>query len=64
WCDLVIYDPRLARGGMDMLVIRVPRDEAYIESLAVAVRAFEQAVTADTEKLRAAVARQAQVQHA
>lgn len=64
WCDLVIYDPRLARGGMDMLVIRVPRDEAYIESLAVAVRAFEQAVTANTEKLRAAVARQAQVQHA
>ena len=40
WCDVVVYDPRLADAGMDTFVKRVERDPAFIDRLEVEVPAF------------------------
>lgn len=39
WCDFVSYDPRLPED-MKLFVQRLPRDQAYITSLEIDVRAF------------------------
>lgn len=33
WCDFVMYSPALEPVGKDLLVVRVPRDEAFIETM-------------------------------
>lgn len=40
WIDFVLYDPRLAPVGKDLLVRRVPRDEAFIEQMAADLENF------------------------
>lgn len=39
WCDFASFDPRFPEG-MDLLVLRVPRDEAAIAALEADVAAF------------------------
>jgi hypothetical protein len=40
WIDFVLYDPRLAPVGKDLLVRRVERDEAFIEQMSADLEAF------------------------
>ncbi len=40
WCDFVSYDPRLLDEKLRLLVVRVPRDNAYITMLQDKVTAF------------------------
>ena len=53
WCDLVVYDPRLRSGQMEVLVLRIKRDEAYIAALAAAVDEFCKTVDQQEADLRA-----------
>ena len=41
WCDFVSFDPRFIEPGLQMFVVRVVRDEAYIATLESAVSAFK-----------------------
>lgn len=52
WCDFVSYDPRVAQN-VQMIIIRVPRDEEYIAKLAQAVTDFLQDVNETVDKLLA-----------
>lgn len=40
WCDLVVYDPRLAAGRMDMFVKRIERDDEFIAAMEKQLVAF------------------------
>lgn len=40
WCDLVVYDPRLANARMDLFVKRVWRDEVFIANMEKQLVAF------------------------
>jgi len=44
WCDFVSYDPRL-EGKAKLIIIRVDRDDKYIEELETEVRDFLQEVS-------------------
>lgn len=37
WCDFIVYDPRVVREDLRIKIIRVERDEEYIEKIAEAV---------------------------
>lgn len=39
WCDFVSYDPRLPEH-LQLLIVRVPRDEQYIQTLEDEVKSF------------------------
>lgn len=52
WWDFTSYDPRLP-APLDIFVLRVERDEAYIAALEAEVVAFEDEVSAVMEKLGA-----------
>lgn len=51
WCDFVSFDPRLP-DEMQMLVRRVPRDDAMIADMEAAVRGFLAEVDAEIADLR------------
>ena len=40
WCDLVIYDPRLKRAGMDTLIHRFHQTEEWVSRLETEMAAF------------------------
>lgn len=50
WCDFVMYAPQLAPVGKDLFVLRVERDEAFIEQLEADLMAFA-AMVADNERV-------------
>lgn len=52
WCDFVSYDPRLP-DGLRLSVMRIERDEAYIENLAKEVITFLSQVDAQYNYLMA-----------
>lgn len=54
WCDLVVYDPRLAGIGRDLFRLRVQRDEAFIEALESDLIEFASRVDANVQALREA----------
>lgn len=43
WCDFASYDPRFP-DHLKLMVVRIPRDEEYIRTLAVEVRLFNKEV--------------------
>jgi predicted phage-related endonuclease len=51
WCDFVAYDPRLPEH-LQLLVIRVPRDEEVIEQIAAEVGRFVTELRDRVEHLR------------
>lgn len=51
WCDLVVFDPRLASIGRDMFLMRVRRDEAFIEALESDLVEFASRVDANERAL-------------
>lgn len=51
WWDFVSFDPRLP-PNLRLFVVRVPRDDAYIETLAREVEAFLGEVARDEDALR------------
>lgn len=52
WCDFISYDPRMPdETGLGLFVVRVPRDEAYIEALAAKVETLTNKVNEAVEKL-------------
>lgn len=51
WCDLVVYDPRLERVGRDMFVMRLERDEEFIERLEADLVEFAARVDANVRAL-------------
>jgi hypothetical protein len=40
WCDYVSFDPRVKDVGLSFFVLRVERDDNYIEDIAEAVQRF------------------------
>lgn len=56
WCDVVVYDPRLADARMDTFVQRVERDDAFIARLEAEVPAFLAEVHEITQQMAARVA--------
>jgi len=50
WSDFVSYDSRFP-PGLQLFVVRVPRDDAYIKALEAEVRAFLSSVDAMVERL-------------
>jgi putative phage-type endonuclease len=52
WCDFVAYDPRLPEH-LQLLVIRVPRDEEVIEQIAAEVGRFLTELRDRVERLQA-----------
>lgn len=52
WCDLIVYDPRLAAIGRDLFILRVQRDEAFIERLEADLVDFAARVAANEAALR------------
>jgi len=50
WCDFVSYDPRFP-PNLQLFVVRVPRDDAYIKALEAEIRAFLAGVDAIVERL-------------
>lgn len=54
WCDLVVFDPRLSAIGRDMFVLRVSRDESFIETLESDLVEFASRVDANERALRSA----------
>lgn len=52
WCDLVVYDPRLAPIGRDLFLVRIQRDESFIEQLEADLLEFAERVTANELALR------------
>ena len=50
WCDFVSYDPRLPER-LQLLVVRVPRDDGYIKMLEQEVTAFLQELDDKLNKL-------------
>lgn len=55
WCDFVSFDPRLP-DDLQMIAIRVPRDEAMIEEIEAAIIVFLADVDAKIEALTRAAA--------
>jgi putative phage-type endonuclease len=52
WCDFVSFDPRVPKK-LQMLTVRVPRDEAYIQCLYLEAQQFLAEVDAVIEQLGA-----------
>ena len=52
WCDFVSYDPRLP-ANLQLLIVRVPRDQAHIEKLESLAREFLAELDARVNALRA-----------
>jgi len=50
WVDFVSYDPRFP-SGLQLFVVRVPRDDAYIAELEKEIRVFLAGVDAMVERL-------------
>jgi hypothetical protein len=50
WCDFASYDPRFP-PNLQLFVVRVPRDDAYIKALEAEVRAFLAGVDSMVERL-------------
>lgn len=53
WCDLVVYDPRLADARMDTFVQRIERDDGLIKRLEAEVPAFLAEVQEITQQMAA-----------
>jgi putative phage-type endonuclease len=53
WCDFVSFDPRMPED-MQIMVVRVMRDDAYIEKMKEAVIKFDQEIDDTISKLRSA----------
>jgi hypothetical protein len=51
WCDFVSYDPRLAEH-LQLLIVRVPRDDKRIAELEDEVRKFLAEVDEKVTKLK------------
>jgi hypothetical protein len=51
WCDFVSYDPRLPEH-LQMLIVRVPRDDKRIAELEAEVRKFLAEVDEKVTKLK------------
>jgi hypothetical protein len=51
WCDFVSYDPRLPEH-LQMLIVRVPRDESRIAELEAEVRKFLGELESKVEQLQ------------
>src|SRR5690606_38776669 len=51
WCDLVLYTPQLARAGKDLLIRRVYRNDAYIQTLRADLDQFNDLVWETIAKL-------------
>ena len=45
WCDLTVYAPQLEPVGKDLLVIRIERDEKFIDDMASRLVEFERGVS-------------------
>lgn len=56
WCDLVVYDPRLADARMDTFIHRIKRDDALIKRLEAEVPAFLAEVDELTKTMAARIA--------
>lgn len=52
WCDYVSYDPRIKDPRLTLCVIRVNRDDAWIEQATAMVRSAETEVRAIVEDLK------------
>lgn len=52
WCDFTLYCPALRNIGRDLTVIRVQRDDAYIEEMEPALIEFSQLVSTYESKIR------------
>lgn len=52
WCDFVSYDPRVSQN-VQMVIIRVPRDDVYIAKMEQAITEFMEDVNKEVEKLLA-----------
>lgn len=56
WCDLVVYDPRLADARMDTFIHRIKRDDALIKRLEAEVPTFLAEVDELTKTMAARIA--------
>lgn len=56
WCDFVMYAPQLVSVGKHLLVIRVERDEAFIEQLEQDLLSFMRLVDENVAVMREPVA--------
>jgi hypothetical protein len=52
WCDFVSFDPRLPED-LQLFVVRVQRDQEYIDSMEKEVVKFLEEVQATIDKLKA-----------
>ena len=51
WCDFVSFDPRMP-GNLQLLIVRVQRDEDYIKTLKTEVTKFMEEVETMEARLR------------
>lgn len=51
WCDFVSFDPRMP-DGTQLLIVRVERDESYIEMLEAEVKQFLEEVDQEVQYLK------------
>lgn len=52
WCDFVSYDPRMKEWGLDLFLLRVNRDDDFIEQISESVVRFRQQIDIKLKKLK------------